>query len=137
MRNPIAPPAVQGIDNSSPEGFVDVPFNYVYNNILTAGQVLNNEVVSIFTEADFAWRGLIFSATGLFSVQFQDGQGYFLSAGQMFSSNMPNTPGDPWPVFPEVLYPAGGRIFLNITDLSGNPNTIQLLFVGVNRYRIT
>lgn len=137
MRNPIAPPAVQGIDNSSPEGFVDVPFNYIYNNTLTALQVLNNEVVSIFTEADFAWRGLIFSATGLFSVQFQDGQGYFLSAGQMFSSNMPNTPGDPWPVFPEVLYPAGGRIFLNITDLSGNPNTIQLLFVGVNRYRIT
>jgi hypothetical protein len=137
MRNPIAPPATQGIDNSSPEGFVDVPFNYVYNNTLTALQVLNNEVVSIFTEADFAWRGLIFSATGLFSVQFQDGQGYFLSAGQMFSTNMANTPGDPWPVFPEVLYPAGGRIFLNITDLSNAPNTIQLLFVGVNRYRIS
>ena len=137
MRNPIAPPAVQGIDNSSPEGFVDVPFNYIYNNTLTALQVLNNEVVSIFTEADFAWRGLIFSATGLFSVQFQDGQGYYLSAGQMFSSNMANTPGDPWPIFPEVLYPAGGRIYFNITDLSGNPNTIQLLFVGVNRYRIT
>ena len=137
MRNPIAPPAVQGIDNSSPEGFVDVPFNYVYTNTLTALQVLNNEVVSIFTEADFAWRGLIFSATGLFSIQFQDGQGYYLSAGQMFSSNMPNTPGDPWPVFPEVLYPAGGRIFFNITDLSNSGNVIQLLFVGVNRYRLT
>ena len=137
MRNPIAPPAVQGIDNSSPEGFVDVPFNYVYNNTLTANQVLNNEVVSIFTEADFAWRGLIFSATGLFSVQFQDGQGYYLSAGQMFSTNLTNTPGDPWPVFPEVLYPAGGRIYLNITDLSNSGNTIQLLFVGVNRYRLT
>ncbi len=137
MRNPIAPPAVQGIDNSSPEGFVDVPFNYTYTNTLTALQALNNEVVSIFTEADFAWRGLIISATGLFSVQFQDGQGYYLSAGQMFSTNMPNTPGDPWPVFPEVLYPAGGRIFLNITDLSNSSNTIQLLFVGVNRYRLT
>lgn len=136
MRNPIAPPAVQGIDYSAPEGFVDVPFNYVYNQTLTASQVLNNEVVSIFTEADFAWRGLIFSATGLFSVQFQDGQGYYLSAGQMFSTNMANTPGDPWPVFPEVLYPAGGRIFFNITELSGLSNTIQLLFVGVNRYRL-
>ena len=39
MRNPIAPPAVQGIDNSSPEGFVDVPFNYIYNNTLTALQI--------------------------------------------------------------------------------------------------
>jgi hypothetical protein len=137
MHNPIAPPAVQGIDNSAPEGFVDFPFNYVYNNTLTALQALNNEVVSIFTEADFAWRGLVFSATGLFSVQFQDGQGYYLSAGQMFSSNMANTPGDPWPIFPEVLYPAGGRIYFNITDLSNADNLIQLLFVGVNRYRIT
>lgn len=136
MRNPIAPPAIQGIDNSSPEGFVDVPFNYVYNNTLTALQALNNEVVSIFTEADFAWRGLIFSATGTFSVQFQDGQGYYLSAGQMYSTNMANTPGDPWPVFPEVLYPAGGRIFFNITDLSNAENVIQFLFVGVNRYRL-
>jgi hypothetical protein len=136
MRNPIAPVAVQGTDNSAPEGFVDVPFNYVYNNTLTASQVLNNEVVSIFTEADFAWRGLIFSADGTFSVSFQDGQGYLLSAGQMFSTNMPNTPGDPWPVFPEVLYPAGGRIYLNITDLSADDNVIQLLFVGVNRYRL-
>lgn len=135
MLNPIAPPAVQGIDYSSPEGFIDLPFNYIYNVVLTASQVLNNEVVSIFTEADFAWRGLIFSATGLFSVQFQDGQGYYLSAGQMFSTNMPNTPGNPWPMFPEVVYPAGGRIYLNITDLSAETNTIQLLFVGVNRYR--
>lgn len=137
MLNPIAPATVQGIDYSSPEGFVDLPFNYIYNVVLTASQVLNNEVVSIFTEADFAWRGLIFSATGLFSVQFQDGQGYYLSAGQMFSTNMPNTPGNPWPVFSEVLYPAGGRIYLNITDLSVATNTIQLLFVGVNRYRAT
>lgn len=137
MLNPIAPPAVQGIDNSAPEGFFDLPFNYTYDQTLTANQVLNNEVVSIFTEADFAWRGLIFSATGLFSVQFQDGQGYYLSAGQMFSTNMPNVPGDPWPVFPEVPYPAGGRIYINITDLSGEENVIQLLFVGVNRYRIS
>jgi len=136
MLNPLSPPAIQGISDAAPEGFVDVPFHYIYNNTLTANQILNNEVVSIFTEADFAWRGLVFTADGLFSIQFQDGQGYYLSAGQMFSSNMPNTPGDPWPIFPEVLYPAGGRIFFNITDLSGASNVIQLLFMGVNRYRV-
>ena len=136
MLNPIAPPAVQGIDYTSPEGFVDVPFNYTYDNSLTAGQVLNNEIVSIFN-ADFIWRGLVFTSDGLFSVQFQDGYGYYLSTGQIFSSNMSNTPGDPWPVFPEVFYPAGGRVYLNITDLSGAPNTIQLLFIGVNRYKIS
>lgn len=138
MLNPLAPPAMQGLSqqDSSPEGFIDVPFSYIYNVVLTASQILNNEVISIFTEADFAWRGLIITSTGLFSVQFQDGQGYYISAGQIFSSNMSNTPGDPWPVFPEVLYPAGGRIYLNISDLSAAQNTIQLLFVGVNRYRV-
>lgn len=137
MLNPMSPPAVQGIPNSSPFGFVDVPFNYTYNQTLTAGQLLNNEVVSIFTEADFAWRGMIFTSTGTFSVQFQDGQGYFLSAGMVFSTNFPNTAGDPFPIFPEVLYPAGGRITLNILDTSADTNIIQILFVGVNRYRVT
>ena len=136
MLNPLSPPAVQGINDASPAGYIDVPFDYVYNQTLTANQLLNNEVVSIFTEADFAWRGLIFTATGLFSVQFQDGQGYYLSSGMVYSTNMPNTPGDPFPRFPEVVYPAGGRITLNIQELTGETNIVQLLFVGVNRYRI-
>jgi len=136
MLNAIAPPGIQGIQDSSPTGFIDVPFNYTYNILLTADQLLNNETVSIFTEADFCWRGLIFVSDGVFSVQFQDGQGYYLSAGMVFSTNMPNTSGDPWPVFPEVLYPAGGRIQFNILDLSSDDNEGQILFVGVNRYRI-
>ncbi len=136
MLNPYTPPVMQGIMDASPAGYIDVPFDYVYNQTLSASQVLNNEVVSIFTEADFAWRGLIFTSTGLFSVQFQDGQGYYLSSGQVFSTNMPNTPGDPFPRFPEVVYPAGGRISLNITELSADTNVVQLLFVGVNRYQI-
>lgn len=136
MNNPMSPPAVQGVqDGGTPDGFVDVPFNYIYTKTLTANQILNNEVVSIFSEADFAWRGLVFTATGLFAVQFQDGQGYYLSAGLMYSDNLPNTPGDPFPTFPEVLYPANGRIYINIQDLSGADNSIQLLFIGVNRYR--
>ncbi len=136
MLNPLSPPAVQGINDASPQGYIDVPFDYVYNQTLSASQTLNNEVVSIFTEADFAWRGLIFTSTGLFSVQFQDGQGYYLSSGMVYSTNMPNTPGDPFPRFPEVVYPAGGRITLNITELTAGTNVVQLLFVGVNRYRI-
>lgn len=138
MLNAISPPAVQGINPNlaAPAGYVDVPFCYTYDVSLTASQTLNNEVVSIFTEADFAWRGLCFTTDGIFSVQFQDGQGYYISAGMVFSENMPNTSGDPWPLFPEILYPAGGRITLNITDRSGDTNTGQILFMGVHRYRV-
>jgi len=137
MQNPIATPAVQGIagDNLG-IGYIEVPFNYTYNISLTASQLLQGQVVSIFTEADFVWRGLVFQSTGLFSVQFQDGQGYYLSSGLMYSTNLPNSPGDPFPMFPEVFYPAGGRIYFNIQDLSVATNTGQILFIGANRYQV-
>lgn len=137
MLNPITPPAFQGLDPAAPTGFVDVSFDYVYTINLTASQLLQGQVVSIFTEADFVWRGLVFTSTGNFSVQFQDGQGYYLSSDLVFSTNMPNTAGDPWPRFPEILYPAGGRIYLNIQDTSAAPNVGQILFIGANRYSLT
>lgn len=136
MLNAIAPPVVQGIDNASPIGFIDVPFDYTYAINLSASQLQQGQVVSIFTEADFVWRGLTFNSTGLFAIQFQDGEGYYLSSGLVLSSNMPNTAGDPWPRFPEVFYPAGGRIYFNIQDQSAAPNTGQILFIGANRYRV-
>ena len=137
MLNAIAPPSFQGMDPAGPTGFVDVSFGYIYTINLTSLQALQGQVVSIFTEADFVWRGLVFTSTGTFSVQFQDGQGYYLSSDLVFSTNMPNTAGDPFPQFPEILYPAGGRIYLNITDTSGSSNTGQLLFMGANRYALS
>lgn len=136
MLNPIAPPGIQGIDPSAPMGYFDVPFGYTYNVTLTALQAIIGDTVSIFTEADFLLRGLIMTRTGQFSVQFQDGQGYYLQSAQVLSTNLPNTPGDPFPIFPEVLYPAGGKIYINITDISNAQNAVQILFLGVSRYKI-
>jgi hypothetical protein len=42
----------------------------------------------------------------------------------------------PWPVSPGILFPGGGRIGIDINDLSAAPNTIQLTFRGVKRYRL-
>lgn len=137
MLNPLSPPSFQGIDPAAPAGFVDVSFSYTYAINLTASQLLNGQVVSIFTEADFVWRGMVFSSTGLFAVQFQDGQGYYISSDLVLSSNMPNTAGDPFVTFPEIVYPAGGRIYFNIQDKSAAPNTGQILFLGANRYSLS
>jgi hypothetical protein len=41
-----------------------------------------------------------------------------------------------WPMFPEIVIPAGGRIGIDIQDLSAAPNTVQLAFRGVKRYRM-
>lgn len=135
--NDLAPLVLNGINDASPVGYQDVSFDYVYDVVLTGNQSLSDQVVSIFTEADFAWRALVVNTyTGEFSVRFTDGQGYYLSSGMMNVNNILGTPADPWIVSPETLYPAGGRISIDITDLSGSENTIQLLFRGVNRYRL-
>lgn len=137
MLNAIAPPGVQGIDPSWPIGTLDKPFGYPYNVTLTALQALSGQTVQIFTEADFYLRDLIFTSTGTFSIQFQDGSGTYVQSAQVLSTNFPNTPGDPFPFFPEIFYPAGGRIYINITDTSADDNVIQILFDGVHRYQVS
>ena len=114
MLNMLAPVGVQGVNDASPDGYYDAAFSYVYNVVLTASQVLIGQTVSIFSEADFCFRALIFTSTGLFGVRFQDGQGLYLDSGFVYSTNYPNNPGDPFPWLPEVVYPASGRIWLDI-----------------------
>lgn len=136
MLNPVAPPAANGVMNASPYNCLDQSFNYVYPINLTALQQLNNQSVSILTEPDFLWRGLLFVSTGSFSVRFQDGQQYYLSNDLIMSANLLGTAGDPFPIFPEVFYPAGGKIVLDIVDTSDAGNTGQIIFVGAHRYKV-
>lgn len=137
MSNPLSTPAANGVMNASPFNCLDQSFNYVYPISLTANQILSNQSVSILTEPDFLWRGLLFTSTGTFSVRFQDGQQYYLSNDFINSNNLLGVAGDPFPVFPEVFYPAGGKIVLDIQDLSGGTNTGQILFIGANRYKVS
>ncbi len=136
MLNAIAPVGVQGINDASPDGYYDASFSYVYNVALTASQVLIGQTVSIFSEADFCFRAMIFQSTGLFGLRLQDGQGYYMDSGFVFSTNYPNNPGDPFPWLPEVVYPASGRIWIDIEDLSVAGNTVQIIFVGANRWKV-
>lgn len=135
MRNPIAPVAVQGVQATVPSGYVDVAYGYPYSFSLTANQLSLANQVSIQTDADFLFRGLLFTSDGTFQLRLYDGQQYQLSAGFINSLCMPNSAGDPYPFVPEVWYPAGGRITIDIQDLSGATNTGQLLFLGANRFR--
>jgi hypothetical protein len=137
MLNPLAPAAANGVMDASPFNCLDVSFNYVYPISLTGNQLLSNQSVSILTDPDFLWRGLIFTSTGTFSVRFQDGQQYYLSNDLIFSSNLLGVAGDPFPVFPEVFYPAGGKIVLDILDTSGAANTGQIIFIGAHRYKVS
>lgn len=140
MLNPTAPVVVQGINVPDPRdvGYVDVGYAYPFDvTIPNALQLLTNQATAILSNADFVWRGLIFVSTGSFSVRIYDGDQYALSPGLILSQNLTSTPGDPFPWFPEVWFPAGGKILIDIQDTSNvGGNIIELLFIGANRYRL-
>ena len=134
--NPYAPPALNGLAGDYPRGYVDVNFDYVYQVTLTALQALADQVVALSNDADFVWRAVIAnSQTGAYKIRFSDSQGYYLSNALIPNSALLyGTVAEPYPIFPEIILPAGGRIGIDITDLSGSGNTVQLLFRGVKRY---
>ncbi len=137
LANPYAPPSYNGFNSASPQGYVDVDFSYPYDVVLTASQFLRDQSISTTNDADFPWRAIVIaSATGPFNIRFADSQGFYLSNGMIASANLIGDAASPFPIFPEVLIPAGGRIAIDIQDTSGAPNTIQLLCRGVKRFRI-
>ena len=137
MTNPMAPVVYNGVNDAAPAGYQDQSFDYVFNVQLTGSQNLPDQIVPVYTYADFILRALIITVqTGLFSVRFYDGQGYALSNTLIDSFNLVGTPSDPFIFFPEIYYPAGGRIGIDILEGSGSSNNIQLVFRGCNRYKL-
>jgi hypothetical protein len=134
--NPFAPPVDNGMNDGSPLNYLDVDFTYPYDVVLTGDQLLNNQSISTTNDADFAWRATVIAfSTGPFNVRFYDSQGYAISNSLIASANIQGDAASPYPVFPEILIPAGGRIAIDIQDTSGEENTIELLCRGVKRYR--
>lgn len=135
--NPYAAPSYNGINDASPEGSIDVDFTYPYDVVLTASQFLRDQSIPTTNDADFVWRALVIGfSTGTFNIRFADSQGTYLANGMIASSNISGDASSPYPIFPEILIPAGGRIAVDIQDTSGSGNTIQILCRGVKRFRI-
>lgn len=135
--NPYASPSANGIGQERvPAGYRDQCFDYLLDVVLTASQALSTQV-SINNDSDFVWRAVVnATSTGLFSVRFSDSDFYFLSNAPIVSTNLQGDAASPYPILPEIVIPSGGRIGVDITDLSVAGNTIQLLFRGVKRYAV-
>lgn len=135
--NVFAPPALNGFPALAGNGFVPMFFGPVFRQTLTANQLLTNASVAVDNDADFALRALQVTAnTGQFELQVYDSQGYRLTNGftnsllfQVGGTNLP------FPIS-EIVIQAGGRIGIDIRDLSGATNTIEIVFLGVKRYII-
>lgn len=135
--NPYAPPAYNGMLNATPEGYVDVDFKIPFDVVLTANQDADGLARDVPTDADFIWRATIANVqTGEYSVLFKDSQGYEFSNGLIHRINISASAIAPSVNGHEVVIPAGGQIGIHIKDLSGFGNTIQILFLGVKRYKL-
>ena len=135
--NPYAPPAYNGFNDAAPLGFVDQDFTYPYDVTLTPNQFLRDQSINTTNDADFAWRAIVIAvSTGPFNIRFSDSQNYAISNGMVASANMQGDAASPYPIFPEILIPANGRIGIDIQDTSGFTNVIEILCRGVKRYRI-
>ncbi len=137
LTNPYGSDSYNGINDQSPPGTIDVDFTYPYDVTLTANQFLRDQSISTTNDADFVWRALVIGfSTGAFNIRFADSQSFWLSQSLIASANLNGDAASPYPIFPEIIIPAGGRIAIDIQDTSGSGNTIEILCRGVKRYRI-
>lgn len=134
--NPFAPVAFAGLMPAAPDGTIDKPFVYPYDVTLTSNQTLLNQSVPIMTDADFYLRGIYIStAMSTFSFRWSDSNSYFFSAGLIASAGFSTFAGQPFPVVPEIFFPAGGKIGIDIQDTSGSSNAVEICFAGVKRFK--
>jgi hypothetical protein len=138
--NQFAPDYFQGLALDPNASSEPKPFLYVYNppnNTLAANQEIVGDTVSIQTDADFYVFGWYISQyTGAFQIQLADSTGYQLQSGYINSGALSQSSNDPTVFSPAHLFPAGSKILIDIEDLSGNPNPLQIVFVGVKMYKI-
>lgn len=131
-----APVTAAGPAPSTGAPYYEEDHQYVLNITLTA----NLNVVSLLNidgDADFLWIAKAGSSTGIYRLQFTLPNSRRMSNAQINNANYIGTAQWPVPLERPYLCPAGSTIAVNITDTSAAGNTVQLVFIGINRYRTT
>jgi hypothetical protein len=138
--NQYAPAYLQGGNVAPGIAYEPRPFTYIYNppqNQLLPGQVINGDTVSIDVDSDFMLLGWYLSEfTGEFQIQIVDSSGYQLFSGFLNSGAISQSSSDPTVFSPSHPFPAGGRIQINIQDLSNATNPLQIAFIGEKLFRV-
>ena len=139
-QNQFAPEYFQGLQQGQDVGYEPRPYTYLYNppnNQLTAAQLLQGQAVAIDVDSDFLLMGWYISLfTGVFQIQLIDSSGYQLMSGFLNSGAVSQSSADPTVFSPEHPFPAGGKIQINIQDLSDATNPLQIAFVGKKLFRV-
>lgn len=140
--NQYAPGYLQGVQQPPPAltGREDRPYDIPYeppnDGVIPAGALLV-DFVGIDTDADVYVAGYYIAiAEGQFEFQLTDSQGYQLTKGFVNSNGVAVAASDPTLLSPAHPFPAGGKILIEIRDLSGLDNKVQLVFKAWKRFRV-
>lgn len=114
----------------------DFSYDYPFDIVMAANANLTNEGIRTDTDSDFLLLGLTVNAftSILFSLQFKDSSGNYFSSGPILAANYAGQGSQPYifPGRPRIFGP-GSSLGIAINELSGETNTIQLLFRGEKR----
>jgi hypothetical protein len=139
--NPFAPQVVAGLNPPAGGDYVDVDFTYVYDVDIPPATTLPNQVKGLQNDADFALRAIHYTQPdptklGTFRIRISDSQGFYHSDGLLFQFSLSNNPAEPTPVMPEILFPRGSEIGIDIQNVDPALNSqVQICFRGVKRFR--
>lgn len=108
---------------------------YVFNQTLTANQSLPNLTQFIDGDSDFVLVSIHGKSTGSYNINIKDNALKPLYSSDADSTLVVGTAQLPCRIRPALFYPAAGKIGISLTDTSGAPNTVQLVFTGVKKFR--
>jgi len=108
----------------------------VFDVALTANQEKKELSQYFDRDANFFWFGLHGSSTGAYSIHLTLPNGRQFSAAPINNANLIGTADSPLLIWPGQMVSAGGTLGMVLKDLSGAPNTIQIIFDGVRLYRV-
>lgn len=117
----------------------DMSFDYPFDIVLQSGDDLPNEGIRTQTDSDFLLLGFSLNAFDsiLFSLLFKDSNGNYFSSKPVLAANYAGQGSAPY-IFPGLprIFPPGSSLGIGIKNLSGEQNTVQLLFRGEKRFVI-
>ena len=116
--------------------YLDIPFSYTYDKVLTASATLYNESVPLDSDGEFLLVSMAAKFTSvLFSVRIQDYSGHYLSNAFVNWDNYQGNGAEPYMFHEPIRFPPGSQIPLDVREDSGSENTIQIVFQGIKRLR--
>lgn len=117
--------------------YSETPANLVFQRTFGANESQTRLPVQIGTDADFVLTGIHGTSTGDFTMNFRLPDGGQFATANLHKANIIGTPNQPTPVGPPPLYRAGSSgPLLDITEVSGASNVLEIVFSGIRRTRV-